>query len=121
MNSSFPSEAVCKKGLLCDFITVIDNEKVLKETCKNCNKTFIFNRVRGRIDERLYARAHYRDIIQPFGEHHELFIKCYGIEAIEHAKEIGKQQQIVAGTAKRKADYMDEYRREIKISSKTFL
>lgn len=120
MSSSFPSEAICKKGLLCNFVTIFDNEEVLKETCKDCAKTFIFNRICGKIDERLYARAHYRDIIQPFGQHHEMFIKCYGNEAIEHAKSIGKQQQLVAGTAKRKQDYLDEYRKEIKISSKTF-
>lgn len=77
------SENKCPKNVFCDFIPVIENEEVLKESCRNCGKTLIFNKVNGEVDPARYTNAHYRDLLQPFGSHHEDFMRVYGQASID--------------------------------------
>lgn len=120
MKSSLENEHICPKWIYCDFFTTLENEEVLKEMCINCGKTLIFNKIDGKIDDKRYSRAHFRDILQPFGRHHDEFVKIYGQKSLKRAKEIGAQQAHSQGLEGRKKDIMAEFNKEKKISSKTF-
>lgn len=113
-------ENKCPKWIYCDFLTTLENDEVLKEMCTNCGKVIIFNKVNGKIDDKRYAQAHFRDILQPYGSHHDEFIKVYGHQALERIKELGQQQTNVRDLENRKKDRLSEFKKEIKISSKTF-
>lgn len=98
-------EGVCKTNALwCDFKPLLDNEDVVKEVCRFCNKYMYYNKVDGRIDNKRYFRAHIRDFCQPYGVTRKIFIDLYGYKAVKDMEAPVKRKE----QAKRNMEAMDE-------------
>lgn len=90
-----PEGSKCKiqSVLLCDWRTVLDNNEILKETCKYCGKQAYYNKKDDRIDNAKYLAHHLRDALQPSGAMLPLYIKIYGKERIEKRTKAEEKRQ----------------------------
>ena len=84
-----PNEAYCKSDNynLHQFYQIGDYEDAVVERCKECKKQVIYNKKDGRIDNFLYGKYHYRDILQPSGEMEQMFYQIYGKQGIKRAQQ----------------------------------
>lgn len=89
-----PQEAYCEKDKyhLHTFYRIAEYDEAISERCRQCGKRVIYNKKDGRIDNKLYGKYHYRDILQPSGEMEELFYEIYGKEGIKRSQEYYKNK-----------------------------
>lgn len=84
MSYVIPPEAKCTKEILHDWALIGEDTKVISEECRFCLKKSHYNKgERGRINNTKYFNHHYRDYLQPIGSQRELYVRIYGIDAIE--------------------------------------
>lgn len=77
-----PIESQCPKGFLHDFIEARERKTAFTEICKNCGHKAVYGKdAKGRMDNRLYLRAHYRSFVQPRGSGSNAFRKAFGEKA----------------------------------------
>ncbi len=99
-------ENKCSANKLCGFDPTFENDEILIEHCRFCNKRLMFNKVDGRIDNKRYLRAHTRDTLQPNGITGRLFREIYGVSPINKVNEIKK----IKGNRKTEDDWIAEAR-----------
>jgi hypothetical protein len=87
------SKCKIKSVLLCDWRTVLENNEILKESCKYCGKQVLYNKKNDRIDNAKYLSYHLRDALQPNGAMLPLYTKIYGKERIEKRKKAEEKRQ----------------------------
>lgn len=86
---SIPDEAYCKadKYNLHIFYRIAEYPEGIKERCRECGKQMYYNKKDGKIDNKLYGRCHFRDILQPAGQMKGLFEEIYGRDGQKRVKE----------------------------------
>lgn len=76
-------ENKCREKGLCRFESIRDYPDAVVETCVECGKRLIYNKVGGTIDQQRNRRNHIRDTVQPFGMTGRLFRELYGDNAVD--------------------------------------
>lgn len=81
---ALPEESKCRvtAKILCDFRVTGDYPDAQVEVCNFCGRKVIYNKSRGRIDNKLYLRQHFRDFVQPYGEMRDLYRRLYGLDSV---------------------------------------
>jgi hypothetical protein len=70
----------CEKWGFHDFKRIIDNSTAIVEVCIKCGKRMVYNKRKGRIDNKKYQEANQRQVLQPWGKTIGEFKKEYGYE-----------------------------------------
>lgn len=99
------NNAKCKRAILCELRTVLDNYDALVEVCHQCNKKVIYGkyfdikwkedgswykRYQDRVDEPKYVQDHLRDTLQPYGRTGKLYRQIYGLKVVKETEALFK-------------------------------
>jgi len=103
-----------RKNILCDFRPSRNLPDALIEVCVKCGKKVVYNKVKGKTDNRKYLRDHIRDTVQPFGKNAELFEKIYGHKGIIEFYKNSPQKKSKKQTAKDWEELRQDVRRDIR-------
>ena len=74
-----PRESWCLKGWgYHKYVIVKDHPDYVSEVCVKCSDRVGYNKVAGSYDDKKWARAHFREFLQPIGKMIEEYVREYG-------------------------------------------